>query len=94
MGVELDGDTVERLGVERKEKPYPAPGLLIAIRRPSGPTSYYAHTRQYCDDFLAGRLPVFPDGVSLEQIADDGRREWRELHERAQHGGVHVSASA
>jgi hypothetical protein len=92
LGLELDRETVERLRIEPKEKPYPAPDLLIAVRWPSGASSYYAHTQQYWDDFLGGRLPLFPDGVYLEMVADDGSRQWAELQRRAQRGGVHTGA--
>jgi hypothetical protein len=88
--VELDEDAVERLRIEpMKQMPYPAPNLLLAIRWPSGATSYYAHTRQYWDDFLYGRLPIFPAGVYLERIPDNGSREWKDLQARASKGGVH-----
>ncbi|HEX6972176.1 MAG TPA: enolase C-terminal domain-like protein [Limnochordia bacterium] len=90
LGVELDEDAIERFRTEPKPKPYPAPGLLLAIRWPSGATSYYTHAQAYWDDFLAGRLPVFARGVRLEHVPDDGSREWRELRERANEGGVHV----
>jgi galactonate dehydratase len=90
LGVELDEDAVARFRTEPlKQEPYPAPHLLIAIRWPSGATSYYAHARQYWDDFLGGRLPLFPKGVYLERIADDGSREWKDLEARAAQGGVH-----
>ncbi len=90
LGVELDEDAVARFRIEPlKQEPYPAPDLLIAIRWPSGATSYYAHARQYWDDFLGGRLPLFPKGVYLERIPDDGSREWKELQARAAQGGVH-----
>jgi L-alanine-DL-glutamate epimerase-like enolase superfamily enzyme len=90
LGVELDEDAVERFRIEPlKAEPYPTPNLLLAIRWPSGATSYYAHARQYWDDFLAGRLPLFPKGVYLERIPDNGSREWRELQARAAKGGVH-----
>lgn len=90
LGVELDEEAVERFRIEPlKAQPYPAPNLLLAIRWPSGATSYYAHARQYWDDFLAGRLPLFPEGVYLERIPDNGSREWRELQARAAQGGVH-----
>jgi len=66
---------VERFRIEPLPKePYPAPNLLLAIRWPSGATSYYAHARQYWDDFLSGRLPLFPKGVYLERIPDNGTR--------------------
>ena len=90
LGVELDEEAVERFRIEPlKQRPYPTPKLLLAIRWPSGATSYYAHTQQYWDDFLAGRLPLFPKGVYLERIPDNGTREWRDLQSRAAQGGVH-----
>jgi galactonate dehydratase len=90
LGVALDEEAVQRFRVEPLPKePYPAPNLLLAIRWPSGATSYYAHARQYRDDFLAGRLPSFPKGVYLERIPDNGSREWKDLQARAAKGGVH-----
>jgi L-alanine-DL-glutamate epimerase-like enolase superfamily enzyme len=89
IGVALDEDAVERLRVEPLTKePYPYPKLLIAIRWPSGATSYYAHARQYWDDFGSGRLPLFPPGVYMERIPDNGSKEWKELQARAAQGGV------
>ncbi len=89
LGVELDRDAVARYRIEPlAREPYPAPNLLIAIRWDSGATSYYAHARQYWDDFLGARLPVFQKGVGLETIADNGSREWKELQARAAKGGV------
>lgn len=91
LGVELDEDALARFRIEPlKAEPYPAPNLLLAIRWPSGATSYYAHARQYRDEFLSGRLPLFPQGIYLERIPDDGSREWRELQGRAAQGGVHA----
>ncbi|MCW5978103.1 MAG: mandelate racemase/muconate lactonizing enzyme family protein [Bryobacteraceae bacterium] len=91
LGVTLDEDAVERLRIQPlSREPYPAPNLLIAIRWPSGATSYYAHARQYWDDFLGGRLPLFPEGVYLERIADNGSREWKELQARAAQSPVHT----
>ncbi len=90
LGVALDEDAVARFRIEPlKQEPYPTPNLLLAIRWPSGATSYYAHARQYRDEFLTGRLPLFPKGVYLERIADNGSREWKELQARAVQGGVH-----
>jgi Enolase C-terminal domain-like len=90
LGVDLDEDAVERFRIKPIAKPYPAPGLLIAIRWPAGATSYYSHADQYWDDVHAGRLPVFPRHVYLEQIADNGSREWKELQARAKKGGFMV----
>ena len=91
LGVELDEDAVARFRIEPLAKePYPTPNMLVAIRWPSGATSYYAHARQYWDDFLGGRLPVFPRGVYLENVANNGSREWKDLQTRAQKGGVHT----
>ena len=90
MGVDLDEDAVERFRVEPlKKNPYPYPGQLLAIRWPSGATSYYTHMRQYFDAFRAGKLPVFPRGVYLESIPDNGSREWKELQARAEKKAVH-----
>ncbi|MBI3911725.1 MAG: mandelate racemase/muconate lactonizing enzyme family protein [Armatimonadetes bacterium] len=95
LGVDLDEEALERFRLDGiPSRPYPTPGLLLAIRWPSGATSYYAHCQQYWHDFLRGRLPVFARGVTLERIPDDGSREWRELQERAQQGGVHVGVGA
>ncbi len=95
LGVELDEDAVERLRLdEMPEKPYPHPGLLLAIRFPSGTTVYYTHTRQYWDDFANGRLPNFVPGVNLEHIPDDGGTEWADLQRRAQQGAVHTAKPA
>ena len=90
MGVDLDEDAVERFRVEPlKKNPYPYPGQLLAIRWPSGATSYYTHMRQYFDAFRAGKLPVFPRGVYLESIPDNGSGEWKELQARAGKKAVH-----
>ena len=90
LGVELDEDAIERFRIEPlSRRPYPAPNLLLAIRWPSGATSYYAHARQYWDDFLGGRLPLFPKNVYLERIPDNGTPEWKDLQARAAKAGVH-----
>lgn len=90
-GFDLDEDAVERLRTPRiTENPYPPPGLLHAIRWPSGATSYYAVAHNFYKDFEGGKLPVFQPGITMETIADNGSREWRELQARAQRGGVHV----
>ena len=91
LGVGLDEEAIERYRVEPIEKPYPAPGILIAIRWPTGDSTYYTHTMQYWRDFQEGRLPVFPDGVYLEQVADDGSKEWKQLREQATEKGIHVA---
>lgn len=94
LGIELDDAAVEELRLpEMPDKPYPHPDLLIAIRFGSGAVSYYAHTLQYWDDFLAGRLPAFQAGTHLEHVPDDGSREWRELYQRALQGGVHCASA-
>ena len=92
LGAELDEDAVERFRCEPKDKPYPHPDLLIALRWPSGTSTYYAHAQQYWDDFLKGRLPIFPRGVRLEHVENDGSKEWKELQQRAQKGAVHSAS--
>ena len=91
LGFELDEDAVIQFRTEPLERdPYPVPGQLIAIRRPSGKISYYAHTLQYWDDFMQGILPPFEEGVYLESIDNDGTKEWADLQGRAWQGGVHT----
>ena len=41
---------------------------------------------------IAGLLPPFPRGVYMEEVRDDGSSEWKDLHARAQRGGVHDGA--
>ena len=89
LGVEINEESIEKYRIEPKEKPYPFPDLLIAIRWPSGGSSYYAHARQYWIDFEEGRLPLFVPGVRLERIENDGSDEWRELANKAATGAVH-----
>ena len=65
---------------------------MLAIRFPSGSTSYYINAEQYWADYHAARLPVFPKGVYLERIPDNGTREWKELRAKAAAtGGVHTA---
>jgi galactonate dehydratase len=91
LGVDLDEEAVERFrGEEVTENPYPPPGQLIAIRWPSGGSSYYANAQQYYGTFGTGRLPVFPKGIYLESIPDDGSSEWKDLQMRAQKAPVHT----
>ena len=89
LGFELDDEAVERFRTDELRTAPALPKQLIAIRWPSGGTSYYANPREYYNEFASGRLPVFPKGISLENIPDDGSREWAELQRRAQKGGVH-----
>lgn len=91
LGIELDEEAIHKFRTAPKPKPFPAPDLLLAIRWPSGATTYYNHAAQYWADWHAGRLPFFPRGVWLEHIANDGTQAWRELHTRASQGAVHSS---
>jgi hypothetical protein len=88
LGVELDEDAIAKYRIEPlATKPDP-PEALIAVRWPTEAVAYYASSAQYWDDFRSGRYPVFVKGVRFEYIADNGSREWKELHERAKKGGV------
>jgi L-alanine-DL-glutamate epimerase-like enolase superfamily enzyme len=91
LGVDLDEDAVANLRIEPTAKKYPYPGLLLAVRWPSGATSYYAHAEQYWDDVHSRRFPLFLRHVYLEHIPDNGSKEWKELQTRAQAGGFMVS---
>ena len=93
LGVDLDEEAVARFRLETMPptRPYPAPGLVLAIRWGSGATTYYAHTRQYWGEFLSNRLPIFSKGVRLERVPDDGSQAWKDLQARVQKGAVHQS---
>ena len=93
LGVELDEDAVERYRIEPLTKRrVPPTDILLAIRWPSGGTTYYVSARLYRADFLAGKLPVFARGVYMEQIPDDGSRDWKDLNARAlRNGSVHTA---
>ncbi len=93
LGVSLDEEAVEQYRTEPKDKPYPRPGLLLEIQWPSGARSYYTHTKQYWDDFLSSKLPVFMPGVNLAHIPNDGSSEWQDLYRRAEREGVHSGAT-
>lgn len=95
LGVDVDWDAVERFRLDAMPaRPYPHPGLLLAIRYPTGATVYYTHCQQYWQDYENGRLPSFVPGVRLEHIEDDGSKEWTELQKRAQEGGVFTGSPA
>jgi galactonate dehydratase len=89
LGIELDPGAIDLFRTPPKEKPYPFPELLIAIRWPAGSTTFYNHAAQYWADWLGGRLPFFPRGIYLEHIPNDGSPAWRYLYEQAQKGAVH-----
>lgn len=89
LGFALDEDAVEKYRIARIPD-RPQPNRLYAIRWPSGGASYYRNADEFRADFLAGRLPVFPRGVYMEEVKEDGSAEWKDLHSRVQRGGVHV----
>jgi L-alanine-DL-glutamate epimerase-like enolase superfamily enzyme len=91
LGIELDEEAIELFGCEPKEKPYPHPDLVIALRWPSGTTTYYAHCQQFWEDWQRGRLPFFPRGINLEHISNDGSADWADLRSRVLEGAVHSS---
>lgn len=90
LGIELDEAAIENFRIAPKAKPYPTPELLIAIRWPSGSTTFYHHAQQYWTDFLGGKLPLFTRGVNLEHIPNDGSPAWKKLYEQSQLGAVHT----
>lgn len=93
LGIELDEEAIELFRTEPKDKPYPHPDLLIAIRWPAGTTTFFAHTAQFWEDWHRGRLPFFPRGVNLEHIPNDGSADWSDLRSRALSGAVHSETS-
>lgn len=88
LGVELDEEALANYRIEPLTRTPEPPEALMAVRWPSGATNYYAYSSQYWKDFSSGRLPIFAKGVCFEYIADNGSREWKELHERAKQGSV------
>ena len=90
LGITLDRDAIDTYRIDPKPKPFPYPELLLAVRWPTGATTYYNHCGQYWDDWQAGRLPYFPKGVALERVVNDGSATWKDLFQRAQKGAFHV----
>ena len=91
LGFELDEDAVEKYRIERLPT-RPRPNKLYAIRWPSGATSYYRNADEFRADFVAGKLPVYPRGVYMEEVPDNGSKDWKDLNARAQDGGVHIGS--
>ncbi len=84
IGVTVDWDVIEKYRVERQDKPYPYPGLLLELQWPSGTKTYFTHTQQMWDYFGgSGQLPAFINGVHLTRIEDDGSETWKQNYERA-----------
>jgi hypothetical protein len=88
LGYSLDEDALEKYRIDRIPN-RPRPNRLYAIRWPSGATSYYRNADEFRADFVAGKLPVFPRGIFMEEIPDDGSSGWKQLHAKVQGGGVH-----
>lgn len=88
IGVTINWDKVEQYRVERQDKPYPYPGLLLELAWPSGSKSYFTHAQQLWDTFNAGDLPAFVPGVHLSRIEDDGSPQWKALYERAKEAPI------
>ncbi len=89
LGYELDEDALEKYRIDRFPD-RPRPNKLYAIRWPSGATSYYRNADEFRAEFVAGKLPVFARGVYMEEVIDNGGRQWKDLHAKVQSGGVHM----
>ena len=85
LGVELDWDAIEQYRVEPDFKK-PVARQIHTILWPDGRQTHYPDG-SYREVFLAGKLPPFLPGVSLERRLDDGSaefdREYRELFPEA-----------
>ncbi len=88
LGIELDGDAIEKHRIPAMARMPDPPEALMAVCWPDGSTHYFAYSRQYWNDFSRGRLPVFTKGVRFEYVENDGSREWKELQQRATKGAV------
>ena len=90
LGVEVDGEAVERYRVERAELNLPR--RLIRYRRPAGVTVYFvAHSRpgtQMWDYFAQGNQPAYGSGVTTELVDDDGSEAFAQLYARASQAPV------
>lgn len=81
LGVELDWDAIEQFRVEPDFKK-PVARQIHTILWPDGRQTHYPDGG-YRAVFLAGKLPPFLPGVSLERRLDDGSEEFdREYQER------------
>lgn len=89
LGYDLDEDAIERYRIEAIPK-RPQPNKLYAIRWPSGATSYYRNADEFRADFVDGKLPPYPRGVYMQEVPDNGGKDWKDMNARAQNGGVHV----
>jgi len=91
LGVEVDEDALHRhLISPEKLEPLAGTGELYAHPKPR-----LINTIVYPDDtcihmtdldlgyFIGGNGPVYVEGARVESQADDGSREWADLHERA-----------
>ena len=83
LGVDLDEDALAKYRIEPLARQPDPPEALMAVRWPTGASTYYAYKTQYWDDFRSGRQPIFMKGVRFDYIADNGSHEWKELYERA-----------
>lgn len=92
LGYELDEDAIAKYRIDSIPT-RPRPNRLYAIRWPSGASSYYRNADEFRADFVAGKLPPYPRGVYMEEIAQNGSKEWKDLNGRAQSGGVHLGGS-
>ena len=85
LGVELDWDAIERFRVEPDFRK-PAGRQIHTILWPDGRQTHYPDGG-YRAVFLAGKLPPFLPGVSLERRLDNGseafNREYRQLFPEA-----------
>ena len=85
LGVELDWDAIEQFRVEPDFKK-PVARQIHTILWPDGRQTHYPDG-SYRTVFLAGKLPPFLPGVSLERRLDDGSeafdREYKELFPEA-----------
>ncbi len=88
LGVDLDGDAVERYRVEAAD--HSLPRRLIHFRRPTGVSVYCAtggYRSVWWDYFGTGTHPVYERGVSTELLADDDSAEFADLYRRATERG-------
>lgn len=92
LGVMLDNDALEccRVKPEVTDGREVGNHCIYIIRWVDGSGTCYSDPRHYWDDFRAGKLPIYSEGVNLECIHDDGSASWAELYGKALEKGIRV----
>jgi L-alanine-DL-glutamate epimerase-like enolase superfamily enzyme len=88
LGVTFDESALERY---RMPPPHdlPEPRHILSVLWPGDRVAHYARMPQLWTDFGLGHLPAQERGVTMAVRADDGSKEWADLHARASRAPVY-----